>query len=1390
MITEKTFNVQLFALPEVATISAANGNVQIYGNTDTETYTFSESVASSADNAAEIASDTITAESTTAITTLASGSWIKGGGESSDKLTLDGIADIVNFESEDAVQLAAAGKNLSLTAVEGSVELENLNNNTLAQNINGAAVNAKVEDSTAVTISDDIDGVEIAAEGDVTLNSIDDAQTWNISAGKAVNFGGVEISTDSDISVEKSEEGDFLNIDTSNSAAFEISAENANVDSVEINGAVLTGMDALNGADVTASNTEIQVENLNDGEISIDDWNLNLSAGDAFTYDNVAEDLEITSDFENAVTVEGADGAELTLTNSDENINAVVNGANINVANDSDGVTVVLEDGGISEINGVENDALVTISGDNSFTVNNKFEVETSGDFSAIFRNSAVIADVESGGNINISGGNAAYNVTSGQATLNDEEVTVQAADSALIYMNEEDLTFAVLKVGDTISTASDEVFKVTYNAAGVVDENEYVLAVNDTSITLKGSDFSGDTLTLEFLENGTVKIEGLVTDTSIKVTAGTYKVGNRSAVTVSEAVGYINIDENGKPSVESESVEDEKEKLNAAVAAIESAENTVAAFDDISNLDNLPASVKSATIAGYDKASTDTPVAESVEGGINISVNNEKQKTDATLGDAENLRHIKITSAVSSDVIIAEPEGDSIYSSVIDVSGSTRNSLIAVGTGNETSYVNHTITGSSRDGETIIFLGDKLKGNNYVQAGDGGAVIYNGGANATLKGGKGKDSIYAGSDDYVEGGKGADLFFDTNGMDNSGDYTIGDYSITDGDVVVATNYPKDNIVSSSDFKVKNGAVAIAGGNYISLSSGENQLVFTDAAQSKERNLMWANTYGGEIDASNVFSTETGVIIVADQNGNRGDTITGSVKSDTIFAAGNDVIYGGDGKDKIYLSEAEGNEFGAIVDLTEKTINDKEVNNWSFGFTQADNMILGNSENVSYHVTKNDNLQVSTENASLILTADDNAARDRFDFLIGDSKYNPVKVSVVKDRVNSIVESNADIADIYVAAGSHSTITFGENITKDIEFGTDGAYEGTDDNFTYSAFYNNSNATITGTSENEVVSLGGGAANHATKTVSLGGGDDTIHSGGTDTSVTGNIIQFSAGDGKDVIYEFGYYQGKKADVQQKAADVIEISGWDYSNGTSSVNATENNILLSVASGNVVSISGEVDANNMVILNLDGERQIAKFGLSNNKNGNEFTFNKEVDAYYGDVTNNNDKLVVEDSTSGAEIYLDGSNGVEYYGIKEVDASEANGRIILFGNDSDNVLTSGGQNATLWGGDSASNDELIGSDARDTFFFGTGGGKDTISNFDKGMDKVRLLDATLDDIVAAFDGDNSISLTVSDGSKLTVESEDGLDGATFQFSDGAGAYKTYKAQKQDDGSINWK
>ena len=827
----------------------------------------------------------------------------------------------------------------------------------------------------------------------------------------------------------------------------------------------------------------------------------------------------------------------------------------------------------------------------------------------------------------------------------------------------------------------------------------------------------------------------------------------------------------------------------------IDTLETDVTAFKLYSGISNgissLPESIKSSQIAGYENATDTLPTNSSVAGGINISVDTEKQiDSTTTLGDTANLRHVKLDSAVADDVIIAEPEGTSIWSSIIDISGSTRNTLVAIGTGENNSYVNHTILGSAYDGDTIILIGDKSKGNNYVKAGDGGAYIYNAGIKATLEGGAGQDLIFAGKDDYVEGGKNADAFYDSNNAQNSGGYTIGDYSIKEGDVIVATNFSGENTVKSSDFKLANGVIAIAGGNKITLGNGENQVMFTDSSAKKNYKLVWADEYGGELNANNIFDTDTGVIIVADQN-SRSDIITGSVKSDTIFAGGNDTIYSGDGKDKIYLKEASGNEFAAAVDLGENSKDSKEVNDWSFGFNKEDNLVINsNPEELSYHVTKNDNLDISSENGSLILIAEDNATRDKFDVLIGDSKYNPEKVSVVKNRANATVDSNAEIADLYIADGKHSSLTFSENVTDEISLDNNNDRS----NIHYYAMNNNSKATITGSDNSEYVTLGGSAANNARKTVSLGGGKDKITSGGADASTAGHTILFGAGnDGIDTIYNYGYYQGKKSDLLKKGADILAISNWDFNSddtGETSIYVSKNNIAVTVNSNNTINISGEVNSDNMVILQLDGEERIAKFGLSNNKKGNEFTYSKEANFYYGDTKHAKDKLIVDSNTTNAEIYLDNSQDAEYYGIKEIDASEAKGKLVLFGNSSNNVITSGGSNASLWGGEGG-DDELIGSDARDTFFFTANGGNDTVKNFDNGVDKIVMSDVTLADLaVYNFNGDNEIGIELNDGSKLTVTSEENLSGAMFQFSNGEGSYKTYSAKKSDDGSITWK
>ena len=1383
------FDLQIFALPESATLGADNGVVNVSGSDETETYSFSKSISNRPSYAASITSSEIDS----AITTLASDSWVRGGGESSDNLSLDGIADIKNFESADAVQLSADGNTLNLSGVSGSVELENINENSLAQEINGANINATFEDNAAVTLTAaNQNSVEISAEGNVTLNSIDENQKWNVAANDAVNFGGVEISANENISAKKSKSGDFLSVNSDNDATFEISADNAEVDSVEINGAILGGMDALNGSNISTSGKEISAENLTAGEVSVDDWTLNLNDGDTFSYDTSKGNISISSDYDNAVTIEGAEDSNLNLSGSTNNaISAVVNGTNVDIQNDEDGVTLKLggNEHDFYEMTGVDAGAAITIGGEGKLKINSKYTINNTRDFVATVETSKMSVDVTQGDNVSVFGGVAEFYLASGKATLNGEVVSLSTAEENTNFtMKNSDLTAVNLTVGDTLTTATDKIFKVTYDASNVDANTDYVLTVNDTSISVKGSDFTGDTATLEFTSNGTVKIDGITTDTTIAATKGTYKVNNKSAVTINEDTGYITINEYGDVSEEEASVVDQKAARTAIVDNAASKENSIPAVDVYSNIgEGVPSAVRNSQVAHYDNATDTTPTATSVEGGINISVNTEKQlDSSTTLGDTANLRHVKLESSLADDIIIAEPEGDSIYSSIIDVSGSTKNTMVAVGTGNENSFVRHSIVGSGSDKTSYIILGENLRSASSVQAGDGNNYIYNAGAKSTLNGGKGSDSILAGKHDIVTGGEGKDYFYDSNDAANSGGYTVTDYSISDGDIIVATNLSKDETISSKMFDFKEGAVAISGGNQITLDGGENQALFTDSSMEHKYKLMWADKYGGDLNAEGVFATDTGVIMVADYN-HRADTITGTARVDRIFAGGNDVVEAGDGKDRIFLTAAEGNERGAAVNMSENTKNSKEVYNWSYGFDKSDNMIFADIDSLTFTVTEKDNLYVQNENSALVLVNEDGANTDKLDVLVGTDKNDLYKVTVVKNKAEGVVENNDELADFYYATGNRATLTFGEGVTQNFRMSNNS--ETTVGNFRYFAFNNNSKTTINGGDEENYITLGGAASKYANKTVSLGGGDDKIYSGGADTSTAGHTILFGAGDGNDSISNFGYYQGKKADFLKKSSDVLSISDWNFKSdgtGTSSINVTANKISAVIDSETSITITDEVSTDNMLRIQLNDTEHIAKFGLSDNKQGNEFTYNKEVDFYYGDITHNNDKLIVDSSTSEAEIYLDGSQGNKYYGIKDVDASGAKGRVIIYGNYLDNVITSGGQNASLWGGAESTNDTLIGSDARDTFIFSQNGGEDKVQNFDTKIDKILMLDVTFDDLAAAnFSDDNSISIELTDGSNLTVESSSSLDGARFQF-----ANKTYYAKKADDGSISWK
>ncbi len=1110
----------------------------------------------------------------------------------------------------------------------------------------------------------------------------------------------------------------------------------------------------------------------------------------------------------------GLEGASLKVTGAESATAAMasVNAVYVAYTGDSNGLDFVLENrgtnAGISEINDVDTGAKITVAGDNSYSINGAYTFSNTTGYAELKleESKLIVNNVATKENVSVTGGNVDYSFDEGtaiNASISGVAVTVgSASDTSNVTISgsgSDAISTVTLKAGDSLTTGdSDQVFTMYYDTSDVSSSSKYVLTANDTKISVYGSQFAASTATINVDGSGStphVTIDGIAYNTTLSVSGGVYNIGKATQVTVNEATGYITIDGAGNTAAEDESAADSRRQREESINnAIGNASTTsVTAFQFFYNIGSTtPSAVSNSTVAGYEDAEDSSPTPESVSGGINIFGN-----TD--FGDRDNLHNVTLKSAADDDINVANKEGDSIWTAVIDVTESERNTLVAVGTGSQNSAINHTVLGANNGG--IILFGENAVGDNYAQAGSVGTYLENLGGYATLLGGSGEDSIVAGAGDYVSGGGGADYFYDNNGSGNGGGYAIQDYSISEGDVIVATKFSdnSNNMTAAqmiNNVDIADSVIAITGSNPITI--GGNMVKFSDSkgADGETYNFAWAAVGGGSLDASGF--TDKGAIILSSQNGGAADYVVGTSDADTIFADGNDTVDPGNGADIIYLADIDSSSevTGSVIVFGAGGIGRNEVHGFSFGFDNEDagNSILDSDADSIGFGMMNSTLVATIGSNQLMFAGTESVSGNKFDILVGDADANE-RLSVLKSGVQVTVGSNDDVADRYYAIGN-STLTFSADVTEELYINLGGSLY---HNISRVAVNNENLAVVMGSTGKDIVSLSGSSAADAHKAVSLGAGDDVVYSGGEAASIAGNSIYFgsNSGDGDDTIHNFGYYQGVAEDPEKNGADVLYLTGWNDGVSTITGSAIDSEVVVALSENNTVHIAGELDPDKMLRYSIDDGANIltAKLGVSSGQT-NTFTYDKEVTYYHGNTNRLQDTLTVDnsDANANAEIWLDGSKGVYYNGIGVIDASQAEStQLTLVGNGNSNTIISGGEgtSASLWGGSYGEN-LLIGGDGNDVFFFLNSSSSNTVSNFDAENDRVRLFDITLDMLMAdnnyGLNANGGIQLKTTGGATLELEG-DNHEGAKFEVSNGDGSYTAYTATKNSDGSWSW-
>ena len=161
-----------------------------------------------------------------------------------------------------------------------------------------------------------------------------------------------------------------------------------------------------------------------------------------------------------------------------------------------------------------------------------------------------------------------------------------------------------------------------------------------------------------------------------------------------------------------------------------------------------------------------------------------------------------------------------------------------------------------------------------------------------------------------------------------------------------------------------------------------------------------------------------------------------------------------------------------------------------------------------------------------------------------------------------------------------------------------------------------------------------------------------------------------------------------------------------------------------------------------------------------KAGASMTYADDVTDYVGskDAT-----LNVNDD---ANVWLGLGN---YTNVKTVDASNADGDVLIAGSDKSNVIIGGDGDNSLWGG-IGGRDTLIGGAGSNEFYYGLGNGRDVIENANDD-DIVNLLGIELDDIRNITVDDSSTAVKFNDGGRLLINSTANLtyriNGSNFKL-----------------------
>ncbi len=552
--------------------------------------------------------------------------------------------------------------------------------------------------------------------------------------------------------------------------------------------------------------------------------------------------------------------------------------------------------------------------------------------------------------------------------------------------------------------------------------------------------------------------------------------------------------------------------------------------------------------------------------------------------------------------------------------------------------------------------------------------------------------------------------------------------------------------------------------------------------------------YGGSGD-DYVYSESSRYVYVNTEEGDddiysKGDTyveIYGNEGADVIEVNSNyGTIHSGDGADSVYIYESSSNiwlDGGRDNDYVR--IYDGAQNVTVEGSLGSNRISLGSArEYVMYGGYGNDTVSTFTSgmasNSDVIVLYNgfSTATRSGYDVFFTASNGNQMRLVTNTNSSDDAILYSGDGSTFYSAKIADSTateITYYNGI-KYYGLSQFGTLNILNDYLNHSVWLDGSDgvsylyiANINAASSSGNDYLAGNSGNNY---IRAGSGESTLWggNGGNDTLVGGSAKDYFrfTGAGNDVVVDFTSGMASNSD----AAILPENFTVSRSNNILTFRA-QNGYTMTV---NTNSYSGD-DA---ILYSGDGSTfYSAKIADSSATN---ITYYENI-KYYGLAQFGT--LNLQNGTHDAnshDIRLDGSNGVSYLYIANINASGSSGNDTLIGNSGNNEIRAGSGNSTLWGGQyDGTADNLIGGDGVDMFLVGKNDGNDVINNSSYN-DVISLYDVSLSEITSTAMTSTGFTLSLNSGSNITVNNTDNLSCAVWTSDGGRYRYNRSSGQWQ--------